>query len=433
MERAALRQLVEWKEKSDRKPLIVQGARQVGKTWLMTEFGKRYFKKTASFVFEKNEPLQNLFSANLNVERILDGLSILAGFKITPNDTLIVFDEIQECPNALTSLKYFCENAPQYAVIAAGSMLGAALHSGVSFPVGKVEFMTLHPMSFYEFLSALGEDMKIEALKKKAFDLLSPPHFAFLDLLKRYFYVGGMPEAVASFVADKDYGKVRAIQKNILTSYVNDFSKHIPKAGIPKLRLLWESIPGQLAKKNKKFTYGNIQQGARAKEFENALAWLQSCGLIHKLFRVQKPDLPLMAYQDLSAFKVYVSDIGLLCAMTDLDAKVLLDENTLFEEFKGVLAEQYVLQELKTLTEKPTAYWTNDRGTAEVDFLMQNEMSIVSIEVKAGINLRAKSLKTYMEKYAPAKAVRVSAANFKQTENLTDLPLYAVAEIFNYI
>lgn len=433
MERAALRQLVEWKEKSDRKPLIVQGARQVGKTWLMTEFGKRYFKKTANFVFEKNEPLQNLFSADLNVERILDGLSILAGFKITPNDTLIVFDEIQECPNALTSLKYFCENAPQYAVIAAGSMLGVALHSGVSFPVGKVEFMTLHPMSFYEFLSALGEDMKIEALKKNAFDLLSPFHSAFLDLLKRYFYVGGMPEAVASFVADKDYGKVRAIQKNILMAYVNDFSKHIPKAGIPKLRLLWESIPGQLAKENKKFTYGNIQQGARAKEFENALAWLQSCGLIHKLFRVQKPDLPLMAYQDLSAFKVYVSDIGLLCAMTDLDAKVLLDENTLFEEFKGALAEQYVLQELKTLTEKPTAYWTNDRGTAEVDFLMQNEMSIVPIEVKAGINLRAKSLKTYMEKYAPAKAVRVSAANFKQTENLTDLPLYAVAEIFNYI
>lgn len=227
--------------------------------------------------------------------------------------------------------------------------------------------------------------------------------------------------------------KFAPFKKNILMAYVNDFSKHIPKAGIPKLRLLWESIPGQLAKENKKFTYGNIQQGTRAKEFENALAWLQSCGLIHKLFRVQKPDLPLMAYQDLSAFKVYVSDIGLLCAMTDLDAKVLLDENTLFEEFKGALAEQYVLQELKTLTEKPTGYWTNDRGTAEVDFLMQNEMSIVPIEVKAGINLRAKSLKTYMEKYAPAKAVRVSAANFKQTENLTDLPLYAVAEIFNYI
>lgn len=431
MERIALKRLNEWKNKQNRKPLIVQGARQVGKTWLMREFGRLQFSKVAYFIFEQNEQLKALFEKDVNTDRLLESLGILAGFKITPDDTLIIFDEIQECPNALTSLKYFYEQKPEYHIIAAGSLLGVALHGGISFPVGKVEFLNLYPLSFYEFLSAMGQDMALEQIRKNNFAVLTPLHDTFIDWVKRYFYVGGMPEVVKAFAEHRDYQEVRSLQQAILRSYENDFSKHIPKDGLPKLKMLWSSIPGQLAKENKKFIYSKIQKGARAKEFENALTWLEACGLIYKVCRVKKPDLPLVAYQDLTAFKIYVSDVGLLSAMSSLDAKTLLSPSDIFEEFKEALTEQYVLQELKNLPEMPLAYWANESGTNEVDFVIQTGSEIVPVEVKASTNLRAKSLKWYMEKFNPDRAVRLSAATFKQENKLTDLPLYAVPQIIS--
>lgn len=426
MKRYAIKSLENWKNDKNHKPLIIQGARQVGKTWLMKEFGTQQFKKTAYFIFEKNERLQNIFKGDLDVQRILDSLSILVGFKITP-DTLILFDEIQECPQAITALKYFYEQLPEYYIIAAGSLLGVALHSGLSFPVGKVNFMTLYPLSFYEFLDAIGENMKLEQLEQGNFDILKPFHNELIELLKKYLFIGGMPEAVLSYANEKDLYKVRKIQNEILTSYQNDFSKHIPLNEQAKLKMLWSSIPTQLAKENKKFMYGKIEHGARAKEFENAITWLESCGLIHKVYRIKKPDLPLSAYKDLAAFKIFMTDVGLLSAMSNLDAKILLDKNDIFEEFKGALTEQYVLQQLIPYSDVLTiTYWSNESNTNEIDFVVQYENEVIPIEVKAATNLQAKSLKWYIEKYKPQKALRFSAADYKQNEVVMDYPLYAI-------
>lgn len=426
MKRYAMKNLEKWKNDKNHKPLIIQGARQVGKTWLMREFGAQHFTKTAYFIFEKNERLQNIFKGDLDVQRILDSLSILAGFKMTPN-TLILFDEIQECPEAITALKYFYEQLPEYYIIAAGSLLGVALHSGLSFPVGKVNFMTLYPLSFYEFLDAIGENMKLEQLEQGNFDILKPFHNDLIELLKKYLFIGGMPEAVLSYATEKDLYKVRKIQNEILTSYQNDFSKHIPLNEQAKLKMLWASIPTQLAKENKKFMYGKIEHGARAKEFENAIAWLEACGLIHKVYRIKKPDLPLSAYKDLAAFKIYMTDVGLLSAMSNLDARILLDKNDIFEEFKGALTEQYVLQQLIPYSDELTiTYWSNESNTNEIDFVVQYENEVIPIEVKAATNLQAKSLKWYIEKYKPQKAFRFSAADYKQNEVVIDYPLYAI-------
>ena len=426
MKRYAMKNLEKWKNDKNHKPLIIQGARQVGKTWLMREFGAQHFTKTAYFIFEKNERLQNIFKGDLDVQRILDSLSILAGFKIMPN-TLILFDEIQECPEAITALKYFYEQLPEYYIISAGSLLGVALHSGLSFPVGKVNFMTLYPLSFYEFLDAIGENMKLEQLEQGNFDILKPFHNDLIELLKKYLFIGGMPEAVLSYATEKDLYKVRKIQNEILTSYQNDFSKHIPLNEQAKLKMLWASIPTQLAKENKKFMYGKIEHGARAKEFENAIAWLEACGLIHKVYRIKKPDLPLSAYKDLAAFKIFMTDVGLLSAMSNLDARILLDKNDIFEEFKGALTEQYVLQQLIPYSDELTiTYWSNESNTNEIDFVVQYENEVIPIEVKAATNLQAKSLKWYIEKYKPQKALRFSAADYKQNEVVIDYPLYAI-------
>ena len=426
MKRQAMDKLVSWKNDKNHKPLIIQGARQVGKTWLMKEFGKQYFKKTAYFIFEKNSKLQDIFKEDLNVNRILESLSILAGFKITP-DTLILFDEIQECPDAITSLKYFYEQLPEHYIIAAGSLLGVALHNGLSFPVGKVNFLTLYPLSFYEFLDAIGENLKLEELEKGNFEILKPFHSDLIALLKRYFFIGGMPEVVLSYVTDKDFQKVRKIQNDILASYQDDFSKHIPKNELAKLRLLWESIPSQLAKDNKKFKYGAIQKGARAKEFENAIACLEACGLIYKINSIKKPDVPLSAYKDLSAFKLFMVDVGLLSALSLLDVTALLDKNEFFEEFKGALTEQYVLQQLIPYSNNLfISYWSNESNTNEVDFVVQYKNEIIPIEVKATTNLQSKSLKWFIEKYQTKKAIRFSGANFKKNDIVTDYPLYAI-------
>jgi len=431
MQRQAMQQLINWKNNPNRKPLILQGARQVGKTWLMKEFGKNNFKQVAYFVFEKNEKLQTIFKTDLNVHRILEALEILAGFKISP-ETLIIFDEIQDCPDAITSLKYFNEELPEYPIIAAGSLLGIALHNGLSFPVGKVNFMTLYPLSFFEFLDAIGEGIKLEYLKKGNFDALLPFHDELLTLLKKYFFIGGMPEAVNSYANEKDFNKVRTIQSEILRAYADDFSKHIPKIEQAKIRLVWNSIPSQLSKENKKFIYGNIEKGARAKEFENAIAWLEACGLVYKINRVKKPDLPLAAYKDLSAFKLFMVDLGLLSAMASLDAKTLISGNDFFREFKGALTEQYVLQQLMLYSEQLNiCYWSKESGTNEVDFIIQLANEIIPIEVKASTNLQAKSLKYYIDEFTPKKAFRFSGATFKQNEITTDIPLYNIPQILN--
>lgn len=429
MKRHAMEQLIDWKDNKNRKPLILQGARQVGKTWLMKEFGKKYFKKYAYFIFEKNEKLKSIFKGDLNVRRILESLEILAGFKITP-DTLIVFDEIQDCPDAITSLKYFNEELPEYPIIVAGSLLGVALHKGLSFPVGKVNFMTLYPLSFFEFLDAMGEHMKLEHLQKDNFEVLKPFHDDLISLLKKYFFIGGMPEAVNSFVTERDFNKVRTIQTEILKAYSKDFSKHVPLSSQAKLKLVWDSIPNQLSKENKKFIYGNIEKGARAKEFEDAIAWLEACGLIYKVNRIKKPDLPLAAYKDLSAFKLFMVDLGLLSAMASLDVQTLISGNEFFEEFKGSLTEQYVLQQLKIYSDKlDIYYWAKETGTNEIDFVIQLSNDIIPIEVKASTNLQAKSLKSYIENFKPSKAIRFSGATYKQNEVITDVPLYDIPYI----
>ncbi len=426
MKREAMQDLINWKNSKNHKPLIIQGARQVGKTWLMREFGRLHFPQTAYFIFEKNTRLQDIFKTDFDTDRILESLGILAGFKITP-ETLILFDEIQECPEAITALKYLYEQKPEYHIIAAGSLLGVALHSGMSFPVGKVNFLTLYPLNFYEFLDAIGENLKLEQLEKGNLSILEPFHEELLSLLKKYFFIGGMPEVVFSYAQEKDFQKVRQLQNDILTSYQDDFSKHIPQNEQAKLRMLWDSIPTQLAKENKKFMYGTIQKGARAKEFENAIAWLEACGLVYKVSRIKKPDLPLNGYKDLTAFKLFMVDVGLLSAMSSLDVKTLLDKNKFFEEFKGALTEQYVLQQLMTYSKDLViAYWTNDSNTNEIDFVVQYKNEIIPVEVKATTNLKAKSLAWYIEKFHPSKALRFSGANFKQNATITDYPLYAV-------
>ena len=349
MYRTAIEQLIEWKANERRKPLIIRGARQVGKTWLMKEFGDSSYEKVVYVNFDNNEQMRNLFEGSLEISRLITGLELYAGHKIDSDNTLLIFDEVQEVPKALTSLKYFNEQAPQYQIICAGSLLGVALHEGTSFPVGKIEFMDLYPLSFVEFMIAMNKSQYVDLLQDGNFDMAVTFKQDFIDILKYYYYVGGMPEAVQAFVDSRDFNEVREIQQNILTAYEQDFSKHAPNETVPRIRMLWNSIAAQLAKENKKFIYGLIKEGARAKEFELALLWLTDCGLVHKIHRVSAPNLPLKAYEDLKAFKLFLVDIGLLSCMVGLQQKVLLDGNELFKEFKGALTEQYVLQQLKTI------------------------------------------------------------------------------------
>lgn len=432
MYRTAIEQLREWKANERRKPLIIRGARQVGKTWLMKEFGDSSYEKVVYVNFDNNEQMRNLFEGSLEISRLITGLELYAGHKIDSDNTLLIFDEVQEVPKALTSLKYFNEQAPQYQIICAGSLLGVALHEGTSFPVGKVEFMDLYPLSFVEFMIAMNKSQYVDLLQDDNFDMAVTFKQDFIDILKYYYYIGGMPEAVQAFVDRRDFNEVREIQQNILTAYEQDFSKHAPNETAPRIRMLWNSIAAQLAKENKKFIYGLIKEGARAKEFELALLWLTDCGLVHKVHRVSAPNLPLKAYEDLKAFKLFLVDIGLLSCMVGLQQKVLLDGNELFKEFKGALTEQYVLQQLKTIKGLNVYYWTAERGLAEVDFIIDNGSNVIPIEVKAEQNLKAKSLKVYQEKYQPKIAVRTSMADYKKEERLLNLPLWAISKIKDY-
>ena len=429
MYRFGIEELKKWKTRKHRKPLIIRGARQVGKTWLMKEFGSKFYTQCVYINFDNNERMKNLFEGDLEVQRIIMGLELYAGHKIDPENMLLIFDEIQEVPKALTSLKYFNENAPQYQIVCAGSLLGIALHEGTSFPVGKVEFLDLYPLSYYEFMMALGKERFVTLLQGRQYSFATDFKQEYIDSLKQYYYVGGMPEVVQAFTDNRDFNEVRAIQRRILSAYEQDFSKHAPNEAVPRIRMLWNSIPAQLTKENKKFIYGLIKEGARAKEYELALLWLTDCGLVHKVHRVTVPNLPLKAYEDIKAFKLFFVDVGLLSCMVGLKQGVLLDGNELFKEFKGALTEQYVLQELKTLKGINTYYWTADRGTAEVDFVIDNGDDVFPVEVKAEINLQAKSLKVYREKFHPMKSIRTSMADYRDEGWLLNLPLWALENI----
>lgn len=427
--RIAIEKLYQWKKSSRRKPLIMEGARQVGKTWLMKEFGRQAYEDTVYINFDSNSRMAELFASDLDTDRLIMGLELYAGKKIHPDNTLLIFDEVQEVPRALTSLKYFYENAPQYHILCAGSLPGIALHEGTSFPVGKVDFLKLYPLSFKEFLMATGKERFAGLLGSQDYDMITGFKQTYIDALKHYYFVGGMPEAVQSFAENKDFNEVRSIQKRILTAYEQDFSKHAPNEVVPKIRMLWNSIPSQLARENKKFIYGLVREGGRAKEYETAILWLTDCGLVHKVSRVNAAGIPLKAYEDLKAFKLFLSDVGLLGCMTGLRQRTLLDGNDLFTEFKGALTEQYVCQQLKTIDDLGIYYYTNDRGSCEVDFIVDTGEQIVPVEVKAEVNLKAKSLKTYQEKFSPSISVRTSMADYKKEEWLVNLPLYAIEQI----
>lgn len=433
MYRIAIEKLYRWKESRHRKPLIIQGARQVGKTWLMKEFGRSAYRDMVYINFDSNSRMAELFASDLNTDRLIMGIELYAGKKIDPDSTLLIFDEVQEVPRALSSLKYFYENAPQYHIICAGSLLGIALHEGTSFPVGKVDFLELYPLSFREFLMAVTGIQFAKLLDSQDYKMITSFKQTYIEALKQYYFIGGMPEAVENFTEERDFYEVREVQKRILEAYEQDFSKHAPLEIVPKIRMVWNSIPSQLAKENKKFLYGLVREGGRAKEYETAIMWLCDCGLVYKIERVKGGGIPLKAYVDQKAFKLFVVDVGLLGCMTGLSPKILLDGKDLFKEFKGALTEQYVCQQLKTLENLSIYYYTNDRGSCEVDFVVDTGERTVPVEVKAEVNLKAKSLKTYYEKYQPEISIRTSMADYRPEEWLMNLPLYAIEEICSCI
>jgi uncharacterized protein len=424
MVRYLLQQLVQWKTAATRKPLIIQGARQVGKTWLMNEFGKQAFKQVVYLNFESSERLRTMFVADFNIERIISVIEIETKQKIDPENSLLIFDEIQEAEKGLTSLKYFYEQAPQYYIIAAGSLLGISLQHNNSFPVGKVVFLQLLPLSFLEFLENTGEALLATALQHNNWAVLNTFHETLVEKLRLYYFIGGMPEAVASYITNKNFETVRTIQNTILLGYENDFSKHAPVAIVPKIRLVWHSLISQLAKENRKFIYGQIKKGARAKDFETAITWLADAGLVLQVHRIDKPTIPLSAYADFDAFKLFAADIGLLNAMAKIDPQILLEKNNILTEYKGALTEQFVCQQLKAKYQ--LYYWTAANGTAEIDFVIQHQNEVIPIEVKAEENLMAKSLKVYVEKFKPTTAIRTSMSKYRVDDWLTNIPLYGV-------
>ena len=425
MERIKMEELVRWKEKPGRKPLILKGARQVGKTWLMKEFGERYFDQTAYVNLDRNSRMRRVFDGDFDVEAILMALNIETGVAIQPERTLIILDEIQEAPRAISALKYFCEDAPEYAIVAAGSLLGVAIHEGASFPVGKVDTMDIHPLNYREFLIAMGERPLADLLMQRKYTLMEAFAEKYIRLLKLYLYTGGMPEVVDAYAQRRDIVEVRSIQRTILELYEDDFGKHAPKEDLPRIRMVWNAVPLQLAKENKKFFFGQVKVGARAKDFEKAIQWLTDCGLLTKVYRVEKPAMPLKSYIDFTAFKIYMLDVGLLGALSDLDARAILEESEIFVEFKGALAEQYVLQQLISDTQY-TPYYYSVSSHNEIDFVLQREGQVVPLEVKAAENLRSKSLRAYCDKFKPVLAVRTSLSGYREQEWMTNLPLYAV-------
>ncbi|MGM9694272.1 MAG: ATP-binding protein [Alloprevotella sp.] len=426
MERTILQSLIAWKKSKERKPLILNGARQVGKTWVLHEFAKREYKQEAYVVCRKNGVVKTLFSSDFDVNRILRGLRAITSVDITPGDTLIIMDEVQDVPEVIESLKYFCEQAPEYHIAVAGSLLGISLHSNVSYPVGKVDALHLYPMSFEEFLLAKGEVGLCKAVTEKDYVTTNAVHEKLVEILREYYYVGGMPEAVQEYVNTGALQTVRQIQERILSGYDIDFSKHAPAEQVQRIRMVWKSIPSQLFKENKKFFYGVLRKGARAKDFEIALEWLVNAGLVYKVPRCSKLSLPLVIYEELSAFKLFFLDLGLLGAMVHTDASQVLVQNNVFQEYKGGMTEQYVLQQLKSHNVSPIFYHTTDDSRLEIDFLVQQQGHLLPIEVKAEGNVRANSLTTLLNSHPDWEAVRYSMLPYKEQGQLHCLPLYMI-------
>ncbi|MEA3479125.1 MAG: AAA family ATPase [Bacteroidota bacterium] len=429
MKRDKLSDLIAWKNSISRKPLLIRGTRQVGKTWLMKEFGNTQYDQYVYVNLEKSKHLKSLFADDFDINRIIIALQIESGLTIHADNTLLLFDEIQAVPEAITALKYFQEDGPEFHIIAAGSLLGVALHSNISFPVGKVDFMDLYPLSFMEFLDAVGESALINLLHSGDWEMITIYRQKLIERLRQYYYIGGMPEAVSKFCENNDFTEVRHIHKQILNSYEQDLSKHAPTAIVPRIRMVWNSIPSQLAKENSKFLYGHVKKGSRSKDYELALSWLVDCGQAYKVFRVSKPGIPLKAYEDLNAFKLFLVDVGLLAAMGDIDVRTLLKGNAIFTEFKGALTEQYVFQQLISSGKYAIYYWSAQRSSAEVDFVVQYDSLNIPLEVKAEENLQAKSLKAYHEKFAPKRAIRISMSDFRRQNWVTNIPLYAISQL----
>ncbi|MBP5200714.1 MAG: ATP-binding protein [Schwartzia sp.] len=426
MERNLMHELIKWKNSPQRKPLILKGARQVGKTWIMREFGKRYYKKIAYVNFDNNHRMQQVFSEDFSINRLLMAINAETGVAITPEDTLLIFDEIQEAPKAIASLKYFCEEAVQYHIVAAGSLLGVAIHGGASFPVGKVNTLRLYPLTFVEFLYAVGEEGLAALLEQGDWELIRTFEDKFASWLKNYYYVGGMPESVKIFAETRDYHAARRMQSELIDMYEADFGKHVEARELPRLRMVWNAIPVQLAKENKKFFFGQVKKGARAKDFEIAIEWLLDCGLITRVHRVAKPAIPLKAYQEMNAYKLFFLDVGLLGAISGIEARSLLDGNRFFVEFKGALTEQYVCQQLIADKGYEPFYFSSESNKYEIDFMIQQGLNVIPIEVKAEHNVHAKSLRAYVAKHKPTTAVRLSMNNYRQEEWLTNIPLFAI-------
>ena len=420
-----MQELISWRSSADRKPLILNGARQVGKTWLLQELARTGYAKEAYVMCRHNVSAERVFKQDYDAKRMIRALSALTGIDITPGDTLIILDEVQEIPEAIEALKYFCENVPEYHIAAAGSLLGISMHQGISFPVGKVNIVNLYPMSFEEFLLAKGEDQMQILLRESDYSVINTLHEKYIELLKQYYYTGGMPEAVAKFVQTGELQKVRHIQLNILKGYESDFSKHVPKEQLSRIRMVWKSIPSQLFKENKKFVYGALRKGARATDFEISLQWLADAGLVYKIPRCSKPALPLAIYEDLKAFKLYLFDVGLLGAMADVSPAQVLIGESIFSEYKGGMSEQYVMQQLISHGKPHIYYYKTDDSRLEIDFLIQKENRLLPIEVKASGNVRSNSLSRMLRENPDLRAVRYSMLPYKEQGQMTNVPLYA--------
>ncbi|WP_303238993.1 ATP-binding protein [Leyella stercorea] len=429
MERSIYSSLKKWKESPTRKPLILQGARQVGKTYILKEFGAREYSEVVYINCDDNNDMQNMF-VDYDVDRIIRSLSAISGVSIKPSTTLLILDEIQEVERGLASLKYFCEKAPEYHVAVAGSLLGITLHEGTSFPVGKVDMLYMYPMDFEEFLLAMGKEQLVELLRNNSWAALTPLRGMLTELLRQYYFVGGMPEAVKAYVGRGDIWEVRSIHSKIIDAYRNDMSKHVPKQQVQRINMVWNSIPSQLARDNKKFIYGALRKGARANDFEIAIQWLVDSGLVHKVHRISKPVVPLKFYEDMASFKLFLLDCGLLGALSETPPEQILIGDNVFEEYKGAFTENYVLQQLKSLPRTFVYYYSNDKSTLEIDFVVQHEAHVIPIEVKAEENLRAKSLRQFVTDNAGLHGVRFSMSDYREQDWLTNVPLWAVRWAF---
>ncbi len=429
MERSIYQQLKTWKDSPSRKPLILEGARQVGKTYILKEFGNREYDNLVYVNCDNNDKISAIFS-DYDIPRIIRSLSAISGESIVPGKTLIFLDEIQEINKGLASLKYFCENAPEYHVAVAGSLLGITLHEGTSFPVGKVDMLYLYPMDFEEFLLAMGRETLVDIMRSKDWNTLASLRPVCEELLRQYYFTGGMPEAVAAYVQTKDIWTVRSIQEKIIKAYSNDISKHAPTNQVQRINMVWKSIPSQLARDNKKFVYGAVKKGARANDFEIAIQWLIDAGLVHKVSRIKKASIPLSFYEDMSAFKLFVLDCGLLGAMSQTPPEQILIGNNVFEEYKGAFSENFVLQQLLCLPHTYIYYYSNENSTLEIDFVVQHEANIIPIEVKAEENLRAKSLRQYVTDTPGLHGLRLSMSPYREQDWMTNVPLYAVKYAF---